>query len=475
MFKIVFLNTVKVPGRIWWVAVLLFVTGCLGRGVAREGGIFSNFMLPSVREEQRLGDMFRRELERRVYFIEDPFIREYINEVGELVSRNARSHPFEYHFYVFYDPRINAFAAPAGQVFVTTGLLMEAEDESELAGVLCHEIAHVSHRHVARMIQQQQGIALPTIVGIMAGMLVRDPEVGQAIIAGTLAGQMSLSLSYTRSDEEEADQYGLVYLQRAGYDPRGIIRFLGRLIKEYGVESGVFAPYLLTHPPLIRRVSYLETLVPPGYDQPVAPPDHGLGRVQVTVIGQNREVSEAREYFQRILEEDPEDPHAHFGMGLIHRRAKEWEKALEEFEWVRRRDDRDVQVLWEIGMTYLDSGQYESAIRIFREEAAVEKDNKYFHYELGRALHKAGQYEEAVKAYLKAVTLDPDMPAANYQLGMIHGEHEQFGRAHRYLGRYFQLCGEWEKARFHFQKALSYYDQDSPEVKEIKADMERKK
>lgn len=466
-------NGGKATRRIFSLAAMLLVAGCFGRG-AREGGIFSNFMLPSVEEERRLGEMFLGEIERRVRFVDDPFVVEYVNDIGNMVASNARSQPFGYHFYIFSDPRINAFAAPAGQVFMSTGLLLEVEDESELAGVLCHEIAHVAHRHIARMIQQQQGMALPTIAGIMAGMMVRDPELGQAIIAGTLAGQMSLSLGYTRSDEEEADQYGLVYLNRAGYDSRGIIRFLGRLIKEYGVESGVFAPYLSTHPPLIRRVGYLESLVREDNERESLCPDHGLGRIQVTLIAQYRQVNEASNYFQGILREDREDINAHFGLGIVYQRTQQWEEALAELDWVQHHQEHDVQIIWEIGKTYLGAGDFDSAIRAFQEAAERERENKYFHYALGRAFHKAGHYEEAVKAYLNAAVLAPALAEAYYQLGMIHGENEQFGKAHRYLGKYFQLKGEREKALFHFLKALSFYDENSPEAKEIREEMERK-
>lgn len=450
------------------------MAGCFWK--IREDSPFNRIFLPSPEEESRLGEMFLFELKRTVKFIDDPFVSGYLDAIGQRISAQAQEQPFPYRFYILADPRINAFAGPAGQIFITAGLAGEAKNESELAGVLSHEIAHVARRHIARMIQQQQGMALPTIAGIMAGMMARDPQVGQAIIAGTIAGVESMALGYTRSDEEEADQYGISYLRRAGYDPHGIIRFLGRLVKEYGVESGVFAPYLETHPPLIRRIGYLENLIPP-----VSPPEANstglarLKRVQAKLIAENQEIGPARSYFEEKMKADPRDPDLYFGLGLVFRREGKWDQALSALEQARDSSGRKVEILWEIGNTYLQKGDFDSAAKNFSQATELDSENKNLFLALGRAYHEAKKNEPAIKALESAIALDHDLVDACYELGLIYGEMEKYGKAHYYLGRSYFLIGDWENARFHFRKALESYEPESPEAKEIKNEMEKMK
>lgn len=454
------------------------MAGCLWR--IREDSVFNRIFLPSPAEEGRLGEMFLYELKRTVKFVDDPFVTGYLDSVGQRVSTLAGEQPFPYHFYILADPRINAFAGPAGQIFITAGLAWEANNESELAGVLSHEIAHVARRHIARMIQRQQGMALPTVAGIMAGMMAQtmnqNPQVGQAIIVGTIAGVESMALGYTRLDEEEADQYGISYLRRAGYDPHGIIRFLGRLVKEYGVESGAFAPYLETHPPLIRRIGYLENLVLPfSASEANSIGSDRLKWVQAKLIAENQEIGPARNYFEEKMKADPRNPDLHFGLGLVYVREGKWDQALSELEQAQDSSDRKVEVCWEIANTYLQKGNFDSAVKNFSQATELDPKNKNLFLALGRAYHEAQKPELAIKALESAIALDHDLVDASYELGIIYGEMQQFGKAHFYLGRSYFLIGDWENARFHFRKALESYEPESTEAKEIQGEMEKMK
>ncbi|MCX5859498.1 MAG: M48 family metalloprotease [Proteobacteria bacterium] len=450
------------------------MAGCFWK--IREDSVFNRIFLPSPAEENRLGEMFLNELRRTFTFIDDPFVTDYLNSVGQRLAAQAQDQPFPFHFYILADPRINAFAGPGGQIFITAGLAGQANDESELAGVLSHEIAHVARRHIARMIQQQQGMALPTIAGIMAGMMVPNPQAGQAIIAGTIAGVQSMALGYTRVDEEEADQYGLSYLPRAGYDPHGIIRFLGRLVKDEGIESGTLAPYLETHPPLIQRIGYLESLAPPvsrAATNPVG--SDRLKLIQAKLIAEYKGIEVARGYFEEKLKYDPKNPDPHFGMGLLYKRQKMWGEALAEINKSMDLSGPNAQILWELGNVYLQKGDFDNAAVSFSQAAALDSKNKNLFLALGQAYHEAKKYEAAVKSLENAIALDADLVDACYELGIVYGEMEKYGQAHYYLGRSYFLIGDMENARFHFHKALEFYDPESPDAQKIKDEMEKMK
>lgn len=448
------------------------MAGCFWR--IREDSPFNRIFLPSPAEEGRLGEMFLFELKRTVKFIDDPFVTGYLDAIGQRISVQAQEQPFPFHFYILADPRINAFAGPAGQIFITAGLAGEANNESELAGVLSHEIAHVARRHIARMIQQQQGMALPTIAGIMAGMMVPNPQAGQAIIAGTIAGVESVALGYTRLDEEEADQYGIGYLSRAGYDPHGIIRFLGRLVKEEGIESGTLAPYLETHPPLIQRIGYLESLSPPASRAAInLVGSDRLKLIQAKLIAEYKEINVARGYFDEKLKSDPKNPDLHFGLGLLYQRQKMWGEALAELGKALDLSGPNAQILWELGNVYLPKGDFDSAAASFSQATELDSKNKSLFLALGQAYHEAKKPEPAIKALESAIALDHDLVDACYELGIVYGEMEKYGQAHYYLGRSYFLIGDLENARFHFHKALEFYDPESPDAKKIKEEMEK--
>src|ERR1041385_4802898 len=175
--------------------------------------------------ERRIGEQAMREIRlREPSFLDDPELTEYVNEVGgRIVAANHEARQ-DFEFFMVRDNTINAFAMPGGFVGVHTGLLLAAQTESELAGVLAHEVAHVTQHHLARLLGKQEQMTIPTLVAVVLGIMAARsrPDLAQAVIAGAGASGIQSQLNYTRDFEREADRIGFQFLRQAGFDCGGM-------------------------------------------------------------------------------------------------------------------------------------------------------------------------------------------------------------------------------------------------------------
>jgi len=202
----------------------------------------------SLEKEIALGKQLAQEVERQAKVIDDPVIAEYVNRVGQNLVRNSDAKvPFTIK--VLDTEEVNAFALPGGFFFVNSGLILKAESESELAGVMAHEIAHVACRHGTRQQTKGQLIQLGTIPLIMMGGWA-----GYAIYQGAgLAIPMGF-LAFTRANEREADYFGLQYMYKSGYDPLAFIDFFEKIETLEKKKPGSIAKVFSTHPMTEDRV-----------------------------------------------------------------------------------------------------------------------------------------------------------------------------------------------------------------------------
>jgi len=220
----------------------------------------------TVPQEQELGEEFAREIRKEVVFLRDPLVTEYVERIGQDMVRAAGPQPFSYHFYVIEDDEINAFAAPAGHIYVHTETLLKARNVSELAGVIAHEVGHVVERHIAENYNRQRnaGIAHQGIVAA-AGILGGSAAAGAANLGGALAGTAVLN-KFGRDAERESDAFAVQVMTEAGYDPIGLVTFFQTLRNESGPEV---VSFLSSHPPTDERIEETRRLIaalPPRHD-----------------------------------------------------------------------------------------------------------------------------------------------------------------------------------------------------------------
>ena len=215
----------------------------------------------SDQEEQALGRAIMRDVYADPRYLDDPEIESYLNQLGyKLVSVSTRNQR-EFTFFVVNDPSINAFAMPGGNIGVHTGLLLAAQSESELAGVVAHEIAHVTQDHIARMVASQSQSYWPTMAALALALLASrsSPNVAGAAIATTQAYSIQNQLNYSRDYEREADRLGYDMLNRSGYDVRGMSGFFSRLQRANRFYDTSAPAYLRTHPLTTDRIADMES------------------------------------------------------------------------------------------------------------------------------------------------------------------------------------------------------------------------
>jgi predicted Zn-dependent protease len=235
-------------------AVVLVVLALLGCGTL------------SVSEEQDLGDRFEREVRREYRFVGDRVINDYVARIGDDILRTLGPQPFDYRFQVVDHPDINAFAAPAGHIYIHTGTILKARDVAELAGVIAHEIGHVNERHIAQNYEKQRAASLGRTAAVIgAGILGGGAAAGAANLA-TGIGFAAVLNTFSRENEREADDFAVQALPRAGYDPNGLPAFFETLLAEGGPKPPAF---LSSHPAPADRLATTRAAIaaeslPPG-------------------------------------------------------------------------------------------------------------------------------------------------------------------------------------------------------------------
>jgi beta-barrel assembly-enhancing protease len=207
------------------------------RGVGKGGNFYS------LEKEIAMGKAYATELERSVKLIDDPVISEYVNRVGQNLVRNSDV-KVPVSIKVIDDPVVNAMALPGGFFYVNSGLILKAETEAELAGVMAHEIAHIAARHGTRQATRAQIANFATLPLIFLGWSWAAYGIRQGAQIATMLGMMQFS----RSFETEADLLGLQYLYKAGYDPTAFVDFFEKLQTAEKRRPGTMSKIFSTHP-----------------------------------------------------------------------------------------------------------------------------------------------------------------------------------------------------------------------------------
>lgn len=208
-------------------------------------------------EEEKLGRAFIRVLKAQSSFINDELVADYISNLGQRLVSNSPEQGRSFNFFVINSNDINAFAGPNATIGINKGLILAAKNESQVASVMAHEIAHVTQKHLTRSFQSSSEASAVTLASVLAGILVSaaDPTAGAALIFGGVASGMQTSINFTRSNEYEADRVGIQILDKSNINPKGMIEFFEILQSSsfYGSENDI--EYLRTHPLNSARIA----------------------------------------------------------------------------------------------------------------------------------------------------------------------------------------------------------------------------
>ncbi|MCC6593279.1 MAG: M48 family metallopeptidase [Xanthomonadales bacterium] len=217
----------------------------------------SSARMLSVEKEREYSEGLLRQLRNYDLSITDPELVEYLETLAyRLVQSSGRSE-IHFHFELIDVPVVNAFASPGGLVVTFSQLMLHAETESELAGVLAHEIAHVTQRHITRRMESSMEDLLPILLGTVALAIATQGQGdgAQAALAGGMALLQQRQINFTRANEHEADRVGIQTLAKAGFDPIGMGDFFARIGALHRTQGEKPPEYLQTHPVTATRVA----------------------------------------------------------------------------------------------------------------------------------------------------------------------------------------------------------------------------
>ena len=233
--------------------LILLVVSLLAPGCASTRRNTQDWVVLPTAYEVSIGQAMAEGVGQRYKMYQDPGINAYVSSLGARVASVCDRRDIEYHFAVVDDPQVNAFAAPGGFVYVTTGLLAAADNEAELVAVIGHEVGHIVARHSAQRIQAQFGISLAAQA---LKLDKKSPVVQNAVGLG-----MNLAMQgYSRENEYEADHLGAVYTCRLGYDPVAIVTFFHKLRKLQQTEPSRMEVWFSSHPATGSRIEeFVET------------------------------------------------------------------------------------------------------------------------------------------------------------------------------------------------------------------------
>lgn len=292
----------------------------------------------SPEDERTFPQDLERFLRANQLLVEDPMVREFFQDMGfRLVSHSTRPSA-NFHFFIIDDPSINAFAAPAGVIGLHTGLIMTAHDESEVAGVVAHEVAHITQDHLARGLESAQQVSLPTMLATLglalaAGAAGAGADAGQAILMSGMGLAQQFQINHTRQSEAEADRIGIGLLAAAGYDPYGMVRFFERLNMHARAMGQGPPEYLRTHPLTVNRIAEARNRAEnlhPRRERDGEMFHFVQARLRAT-IGQRS--TQAEEFFlARINDGSRPEAAMRYGLALTWVRERRFEEAAEQIE-----------------------------------------------------------------------------------------------------------------------------------------------
>jgi len=210
--------------------------------------------------EENIGRSIYRNLQNAGVIISDPEVQEYIQSIGLRLASHAQDEGETFQFFVIDDKAINAFALPGGYIGVHSGLLLATVTDSELAGVMAHEVSHVTQRHISRAVFANRNASILNMAALLGAILVGVATgVGGDVLQGVVMTSQSLGIqqqiNFTRANEYEADRVGVTLLHEAGFDPQGMPDFFETMSRLTGISSRHIPEFLMTHPVGTNRIA----------------------------------------------------------------------------------------------------------------------------------------------------------------------------------------------------------------------------
>lgn len=353
----------------------------------------SSTRIMSPDQETGLGRQIIRQMRAEGWISGDPELTEYLQSLGQRLVSHSGSTGQRFNFYLVGSEEVNAFALPGGYIGINAGLIMMSQNESELAGVVAHEVAHVTQRHIARGFEQAARTGMVTTLGVLAAVLAGaasgQPALAEAGVAAGIAAQIQDRINYTRMHEYEADRIGIRTMGAAGFDPEGMVTMFEQMGRRARLAGVRIPEFLSTHPVSTSRIS------------------------------------EAR---SRAAEHGRVESHDSRAYRLMRTRARVLvttpTQALEYFTATLRNASAEERAALEYGqaLALTGLGRHDEARALLAPLLDAQDDVFYFHLALAKIDYAAGDLDTALRRYERAMRMFPGNEAVTlaYAEALLH-------------------------------------------------------
>jgi predicted Zn-dependent protease len=421
----------------------------------------------SKETEMQIGRSIYKSLRDTERVVTDPEIQEYIQDVGQKLSANAQNGDFRFTFFVVDDPAINAFALPGGYVGVHSGLLLATKNESELAGVMAHEISHVTQRHISRAIFANQRASILTMAAMLGAILLGAVSGSGDVISGAVAAAQSISaqqqINFTRANEYEADRVGVGVLADSGFDPYGMPDFFETLGRQSSASAYQAPEFLRTHPVTVNRIAETRARAAqyPDIDTQDAT-GYSLTRARLRFLS-SKTPEEALKHFlgNREIPERAGDIGTEYGIALAEMALGEYEAAQEKFATLLVANDRVIHFHTGFAATQLALGDADGALATYENAVELFPRNVPLTIRYAEALLDNDEPDRAHQILLDLYNQVPPTPEQVRLIALAASAAGDVADAHYYMAEYHLLSGDLMMASDQLRMALGIPGLDS--------------
>lgn len=445
-------------------------------------------------EEDEIGKDIVRQLRSFNYLLEDTELRYYLQNLGYRIASHSGSSPERFTFFIVRDRQVNAFALPGGYIGINAGLILTSSNEDELSGVIAHEIAHVTQRHIARQIEASGSFNIATIAALVVAILsgASDPDVAQAALSLGLATSQQQRINFTRTHEMEADRVGIRTLANAGFDPKGMATFFQKMEERARLYGSGLPEILQSHPVSNTRISEALTRASEYSGEQLRhhdPLPYSLMRARLRVLTEPQ-LSELSRYFKAETE-NSNSPAARYGQNLTLVRTGRYEPAIEGLSQLAE-EVAHPSIEIALARAQFSAGNPASAESTMAKANIRYPNNAPLILSYADLLVQSSRPEDARKLLLSNEIIQSREPEVHRLLAVAARDTKRVAEAHFQMAEYHRLTGEYREAlnqlhagllnktisesdKARLEQALNKLDKEVPErvKREIKNDRSR--
>ncbi len=418
--------------------------------------------LTSDEETHDLGQEWLRQFRAKVPESNDAVMYDYLQKLIQKVARGSELQNKQLELIVVKNPTLNAFAVPGGIIGIHDGMFLHAEDEQQLAGVIAHELGHLSQKHWQRSVEQQEKNRIPTMAGMLAGLVLlatsKSSDAGMAAIMSTQAANLQSMLRFSRENEAEADRIGMQTMVNAGMDPRAIPAMFESMQRAAQYAGERPPEFLLTHPVTEKRIADSRNRAE-QYPTKKHENNREFALIKARAkLAASENPSVAIKHFHSDLQGNDLDSDAsRYGIVLAQTKLRQFDAAEKTLRPLLEKEPNNLFYTLAYANILNGQGKYDAALNLIKPTQIAYPRNYPVTMVTVNILQNMKDYTGAVRQLENLLPEYEDLPDVWRDLAELRGLAGDTGGVHMARAEYFILNDDFDKARQQLTYALNFY------------------